>query len=231
MNTPDTQPPRRRRLGELLVAAGLLDAGQLEAALAEQRNWGGKLGRTLVELGMVDEDTMVRALSRQLNVPMVDLDRAGLPPRVVQLLRVDVAERFGVFPVGGDAEGTLLQLASADPTNAADLQEIARLTGKRLQLVVSSSSSIDRAIRRYYYGEHPPTPAPVAAPPAASRSAATESELRARVEALDAQVAQLEQLLGSQGRALRVLLELMVDKGVMTREEYVARVRAREVRQ
>ena len=76
MSTASTA--KRRRLGELLIEAGVLDPTQLQAALAEQKKWGGKLGRTLVEMGFVDEDSMVRALSRQLKLPVAS---SGSAPR------------------------------------------------------------------------------------------------------------------------------------------------------
>ena len=57
--------PPKKRLGEILIDAGVLDENQLRSALSQQRRWGGRLGKTLLELGFVDERTMVLALSRQ----------------------------------------------------------------------------------------------------------------------------------------------------------------------
>ena len=241
-----TPPPiRKRRLGEILTDAGLLSDVQLKAALQEQRKWGGKLGRTLVEMGFVDEDSMALALSRQLNIPKVDLDTVKLPPSVVQLLRIDAAERYGVFPLGGDPAHKVLHIASSDPTNLEALQELSFQIGMRIQQSVASASGIDRAIRRYYYGEN--TVASATAPhasfgreemsfePQAPRmaaaaqpvGAAADPEVLRRVDALTARVEGLEQAVAGQVRALRVLMELLVDSGVVSREEYVSRVRGK----
>ena len=227
--------------------AGLLTELQLKAALSEQRKWGGKLGRTLVEMGFVDEDSMAHALSRQLNIPVVDLDSLRLPPDVVQLLRIDVAERYGVFPLGGDPAHKLLHVASSDPTNMEALQELSFQIGMRIQQSVSSASGIDRAIRRYYYGENTvasktaspdsygrqemtfepqaPRMAPRGAPAAAPVAPAADAEQQRRLEALTERVGALEQAVSGQVRALRALMELLVDTGVVRREEYLARVR------
>lgn len=235
-------PVRKRRLGEILMDAGLLSEAQLKAALQEQRKWGGKLGLTLVEMGVVDENSMAHALSRQLNLPVVDLDTLRLPASVVQLLRIDVAERYGVFPLGGDPAQKVLHVASSDPTNLEVLQELAFQTGMRIQQSVSSASGIDRAIRRFYYGESTPasnTALPeshgrkeMSFEPQAPRMSATaapqapaDAEVLRRIEALTERVGALEQALAGHGRALRVLMELLVDSGVMRREEYLARVR------
>lgn len=146
---------KRRRLGELLLEAGVLDEPQLQAALTEQRRWGGKLGRTLVDMGFLDEDTMVRALSRQLGLKVVDLDGAEIDASVPKFLRVDLAERYGVFPVSGEQGSRQLMLATSDPTNQEALSALEFASGMSITVLVATQSSIDRAIRRYYYGETP----------------------------------------------------------------------------
>lgn len=133
--------------------AGLITDLQLKAALSEQRKWGGKLGRTLVEMGFVDEASMAAALSRQLHLPLVDLDGMKLPKDVTAWLRVEVAERYGIFPLGGDARQKTLQVATSDPTNFEALQELAFHTGMKIQVSICGPTAIDRAIRANYYGE------------------------------------------------------------------------------
>jgi type IV pilus assembly protein PilB len=146
---------RRRRLGEILLEAGVLDDAKLQAALIEQRRWGGKLGRTLVDMGFLDEDSMVRALSRQLGLKVIDLDAVQLKRGVLQMLRLDLSERYGVFPVSGDPAAKQLVLASADPTNQEALSELEFASGLKISVLVATQSSIDRAIRKHYYGETP----------------------------------------------------------------------------
>lgn len=146
---------KRRRLGEILLEAGVLDDAKLQAALIEQRRWGGKLGRTLVDMGFLDEDSMVHALSRQLGLKVVDLDTLPLKTGVLQMLRLDLAERYGVFPIAGDAITKHLTLASGDPTNQEALSELEFASGLTISVAVATQSSIDRAIRKHYYGETP----------------------------------------------------------------------------
>ncbi len=263
------QPARRRRLGELLIEAGVLDESRLKAALGEQKKWGGKLGRTLVEMGFVDEDSMMRALSRQLSLQALDLDAVSLPSSIVQLLRVDLCERYGVFPVGGDSKTRTLQLATSDPTNTEAMQELSIATSSKIVNVVATGSSIDRAIRRYYYGEgnvprptvpgptpsSPPLPAPtspsasldldellgnapprptnprqpaMSLPPPPRPSAAPafdEAALRKEVAVLKEQVDSLEKVTASQVRAMRGLIELLIESGLVSRDEYLVKVK------
>jgi type IV pilus assembly protein PilB len=249
-------PQKKRRLGEILIDAGLIDELQLKAALSEQKKWGGKLGRTLVEMGFVDEESMVLALSRQLGVPLVDLDKLQLPDNIVQWLRLDIAERYCVFPLGGDMAQKVLHVATADPTNLEMLQELAFHTGMKVHASVAGATAIDKALRRYYYGERmtasetitpqalgvkentyelhrmPTDPNMNAVRP--SRAAAVSSsgpeslriaELERRIDALNDRIGMLEKHSANQVRALRGLFEVLVEKRVITREEYQAKVR------
>ena len=269
-----TAPPpagKKRRLGEILKDAGLITDLQLKAALAEQRKWGGKLGRTLVEMGFVDETSMAAALSRQLNLPLVDLDAAKLPQDVTVWLRVDVAERYGVFPLGGDARQKTLQVATSDPTNFEALQELAFHTGMKIQVSICGSSAIDRAIRKHYYGESVVASdvggtsllgldeqtfdvqeivtrsgekvsaagdAPLMASAALGNQAdpyavtsprsVAQMEQERQMKDLTSRLEALEKHAAQQVRALRTLFELLVEKGHVNRDEYVAKVKARE---
>ena len=81
------------RLGELLVAAGLLTADQIEQALRAQVMWGGRLGTNLVELHMLELDPLSRMLGRQHHLPSVlarHFEKAD--PDLQRMLSADFAE-------------------------------------------------------------------------------------------------------------------------------------------
>lgn len=235
----------------------MLNEDHLKAALNEQRKWGGRLGRTVVEMGFVTEADMVHVLAQQLQLRTVNLDQAQLPDRITDCLRLDLAERYGVFPLGVDAHGHTLFVATSDPTNVEHVQELEFATNMKLELAVATGSSIDRAIRRYYFGENvvptatirpdqlgvnettfeldellgeaaqapPSQPRPrksaSAEPPAAAAVPGEVAELKHEVAVLREQVQALEAISTSQVRALRVLLEILIESGLVTREEYL----------
>ena len=140
------------KLGDILISQGVIDSEKLIAALSDQRIFGGKLGRTLVDLGYVTEEQLMRALSRQLDLDTIDLDDAGVDGAALSCLPVDACERYGVFPLQVDERERLLRVATAEPDRHA-LQEVARISHYTVEPVLASMSSIDRAIRRYYFGE------------------------------------------------------------------------------
>ena len=140
------------KLGDILIAQGVIDQEKLAAALSDQSAFGGKLGRTLVDLGYLTEDQLMRAVSEQLGLEMVDLDTVEIDPEALSCLAVDACERYGVFPVRVDQQQRLLWVATAEPDRAM-LQEVAQIAQYTLEPVLSPMSAIDRAVRHYYFGE------------------------------------------------------------------------------
>lgn len=160
MHTESHLQPSRPRLGDVLVAARVITRDQLALALREQSSWGGRLGQNLLALGFIDEERLTAAVGAHLELPTVDLDRARLPKDVNRLLPLEICERYGVMPLGAkEKEGRLL-IACIDPTNREAQVAVRRASGLIPVVHVATPSSIDRAIRRYFYGEAAPTPAP-----------------------------------------------------------------------
>ena len=263
-------PARRRRLGDLLIEAGLISETQLKAGLNEQRKWGGRLGRTVVELGFVTETAIGQVLARQLELPSVDLDTMLLPDLAPTWLRLDLCERYGVFPLAINPAARAISIATSDPTNLEHLQAVAFATNLKVMPTVATASAIERAIRRYYFGEHvdPAPSAPRLLPPASAVNATSfeldellgeprrktaempamtvpaavapvalkptlaainntiEVQLRREISVLREKVDALEEINGSQVRALRVLLELLIESGLVTRDEYLEKLHA-----
>jgi type IV pilus assembly protein PilB len=231
-----------RKLGEVLISHGVIDSDKLIAALSDQRAFGGKLGRTLVDLGYVSEEQLMAALSEQLGLEVVDLDGEEIPVDALRCVPVDTCERYGVFPVRVDPAQRLLWIATAEPDRNT-LQEVAQIAQYTLEPMLASMSSIDRAVRRYYFGEGTsrtrlgeplrsiPGDTPLAAPaPRSVPNRAEEAELpigtivpdgemRDSVQELKALIIRLERTVNAQSRAFRALVDLLQEKGIVRRGE------------
>jgi len=116
---------RKIRIGELLVDNHVISEAQLQSALAEQKKSGLKLGRQLIEAGYVDEDRFLDFLSRQLDIPNVDLARYETRPQLVELLPETYARRFRAIVL--DVKDGVALVGMADPTNIFAMDEIERL--------------------------------------------------------------------------------------------------------
>lgn len=251
-----SQGPRGSvRLGDLLLQAKVINNEQLQRALAEQQKWGGRLGRALVDLGFVNEQTMNAALAHHLRLPYFDFDKTPPPANVVELLSVQACERLGVMPVGADLARQVIRVATSEPTDQDLLRDLAQLTGSAIEVVVASASDIDRAVRRYYYGDvrqtssvsmpgfvgaegtkarDEPRPSPsvstlaaAEALSAAASASAIGSAAAAGTAELGARVAKLEEITARQTLLIRALVEQLAETKTLDLEAFQKRVRGR----
>src|SRR3989337_2401629 len=118
--------PVNRRLGDLLVADGLLTPEQLNKALAEQKGSTEKLGSILIKLGFINEEQLIGFLSRQYGVPSITLSQPEIDPAVLKLVPAAIAKKYEGLP--GRRDGNSLALAMADPPNAFALADISFMT-------------------------------------------------------------------------------------------------------
>lgn len=138
----------RKKIGEILVGAGILDDTRLRVALVEQQRWGGPLGRILVEMKLVDEGMLVEALSRQLSVPAVNLDDLHVPNDVIALVPGDLCEQYSIFPFAQPMK--FLDVAMADPTQSGVIDELQIRTHLNVRPHIAGPKQLERAIYRYY---------------------------------------------------------------------------------
>ncbi|MDH7512149.1 MAG: type IV-A pilus assembly ATPase PilB [Clostridiales bacterium] len=135
-------------LGELLLREKVLTPEQLKSALDMQRDKSIPLQTAIVSLGLVSEEDMAQALSRQLGYPYIDLDQFEVYPDVVNLIPVDIAKKYLIMPI--HRIRSFLTLAMVDPTDLEVIEDIRFRTGLSIQPVIASESGIMNAINKYY---------------------------------------------------------------------------------
>jgi len=136
------------RLCEILIQKGLITEGQLDKALRFQKERGGRIGETLIRLGMVSEEEIASTLASQINIPYLSLENLCVDETVIDLVSKDFASRVQVFPIC--LTGKVLTLAMADPLDFQSIAELEQETGLTVEAVVAMSSSIRESIKRYY---------------------------------------------------------------------------------
>src|SRR2546426_2914838 len=140
--------PVSRRLGDLLVAEGLINREQLQRALLAQKGTTEKLGSLLVRLNLVNEDQLVGFLARQYGIPSVTLSQLDIDPDVLKLVPAQMARKYEIVPV--ERKANVLTLAMADPTNVFALDDVAFMTNFQILPVVAAQGAIRKAIERNY---------------------------------------------------------------------------------
>jgi len=149
MPEPASAPPIKK-LGEILVDAGLITPEQLSQAVEEARQQQKRLGDYLQDEGMVAAEDVALALSLQLNLPIIDLTRQHVQPEALALVPEEYARQHDLIPV--DLTGDSLVVVMADPLNMHALEDLRARARKIIQPAVGIPSDIREAINRNYVG-------------------------------------------------------------------------------
>ncbi len=135
-------------IGELLVERGVITPEQLTEAEAVGRRQGQRLDRVLLEMGYVDEATLLRALGEQLSIPFVDLTAEHIDVELLQSMPAKLVHRRGLLPLS-KADGTL-RIATSDPFDVYALDELRMLMGCHIDPVLASRVEIDKLIKAHF---------------------------------------------------------------------------------
>ena len=139
---------KKIRIGDLLVRNKVISEAQLSAALAEQKKSGRKLGRTLIDLGYVEEERLLRFLSQQLDIPFVDLRHYKVRPETVRLLAEIYARRYRAIVLDDAGPQTLVGMA--DPTDIFGYDELSRILKRPVRQAVVREADLLRTIDVVY---------------------------------------------------------------------------------
>lgn len=160
---------RSAPLGRLLLSIGVLTQAQLDATLVRQRTDKRRLGELLIEAGLIHPQQLAQVLSHQLSCSWISLAHAELSPEVLALIPSAVAIEHGVVPVHlRAAKGqTILYLAMDDPTDDFALSECAAVAQMQVRPMVAMFGEVKDALAAHYGGEPTPVPPQVteASPP------------------------------------------------------------------
>jgi len=140
------------RLGEVLVKAGKISTDQLRAALARQKEEGGRIGANLVKMGVITEPDLVETLSKHFRVSAINLSQIQIDESVVKIIPADVARKYTIMPVS--KTGAKVTVAMLDPSNVFAMDDIKFMTGYAVEPVLAAESQIRMAIDKYYGSTH-----------------------------------------------------------------------------
>ncbi|MEL6114396.1 GspE/PulE family protein [Photobacterium sp. SP02] len=139
----------RKRLGDLLVEEGIVRQEQLDLALDHQRSTGRKLGDTLISMGFLGEQQLLAFLSRQLDIPLIDLNRVAVDSEAVGLLPEVHARRLRALVISH--RGDTVRVAMSDPADLAAQEAVLnQLHQFRVELVIAPEHQLIASFDRYY---------------------------------------------------------------------------------
>jgi len=142
------------RLIQALIDNKLIAEKDLEAARTLQSKEGGNLGRILVKEGMVSENDLMSIMSRELNIPGINLSKYNIEKECVKLMPEAMARQYKAIAICRFSD-TLI-VAMADPLNIFAVDDLKTLTKFKIEPVLSTESDVLDAIDKLYATEDRP---------------------------------------------------------------------------
>lgn len=136
------------KVGDMLLRAGMISQEQLDRALKEQQTSGQRLGSVLVKMEVISEDEIVSFLSKQFNVPSINLNDYKIDETVLKLVPSHIAQKYGLMPLS--RLGRALTVAMVNPNDVLAMEDIKFSTGFEVHPVIASEAAIWTAIDKYY---------------------------------------------------------------------------------
>jgi len=147
----DAAPARAKmRVGEVLVAQGLVSDEQVTNALRQQKATGTMLGEVLVDQGLLTPQVLVQALARAIGVPGVVLRHGLIDPSLLTLIGEDEAERLRAIPLFKVRDE--ITVAMAEPQSLPAIDRLAQLTGCSVRPVLAMENNIREFVKKYAGG-------------------------------------------------------------------------------
>ena len=140
--------PKRKRLGEMLVEAEVLQKSDLEKALAGARNSGKRLGQYLITEGIVNEKDIVELISSQMHIKRYDPSEYAISTDLANIFDVDTAQKFQAVPIH-KKDGMLL-IAMTDPLDINAYDHIEVYTDTEVEAVICTEQELSTLISSVY---------------------------------------------------------------------------------
>lgn len=137
-----------KKIGELLIDAGLITNAQLEEAINVSKKTGNRVGKTLVNMGIVTEENIAKSLAYQYNIEYISLNSIIIEPNIIKLIPETLAKRFNVIPLAKTDDS--LKVAMVDPVDILAMDSIKKVVGQQILPAVVTESEIQKAISQYY---------------------------------------------------------------------------------
>lgn len=138
----------RKKIGELLIERHVIDSGQLEKALSEQKEKGGYISQHLIALGFATELDIVNCLSAQYNIAYMPLAKYRIGKEILDIVPLKLVKIFSVLPL--DKIGRRLTVVVADPLNEGLIELLRQATNCDIVICISTYNELREAIDRYY---------------------------------------------------------------------------------
>jgi len=144
-------------IADHLLATGAITEDKYEGALAHFKQYGGHIEESLIEVGALDEEALLKQLAQFHKTRFVSTDklkRAEIGQNVMGCVPGEIAAKYTIFPILFDKAKATLSIVSADPSNLEIEQHLIRISGvSKVNSYVARPAAIKAAINKFYKGD------------------------------------------------------------------------------
>lgn len=137
---------RRKRLGEILAAKGVVSASKINEALARGDNRAKRIGEILIAEGIITEEHVAQALAEQRDLRYVDLAGFRINPKFFETIPVEIMQRYQFVPL--EDNGDTLVIVIADPNNIPAIDELELILRRQVEICVGTPTGISETLKR-----------------------------------------------------------------------------------
>jgi type IV pilus assembly protein PilB len=132
------------RIADVLIEDGLLLPSQLEEALEQQRQQGGRLMKILTDKQLVTEQDMIISMGRCLDTPPINLQKLRVPEHVQELVPKELCRAHKLCPIA--KIGNKLFVAMSDPLNVLALDDLRQRTKFDIVAMIATERAVSEAL-------------------------------------------------------------------------------------
>jgi len=138
----------RKRIGEYLIDAGLIDEKALAEALKIQKVQRKKIGQIFIDMGVADGPAIAKALAGQLEIPLLHLKTIEIPEPIISLVSPELARKHCLVPIKKMGKGLLVVMA--DPMDLSAVDDLRFVTRMAIEIAVAPQEDVFDALDTYY---------------------------------------------------------------------------------
>ena len=137
---------RRRRLGDILTAKGIVSQEQINDLLLKTVDRQLRIGEMLIAEGLVTEEALFQSLAEQRGLRYADLNDFHIPTPLFDTIPIELMQRYQFVPM--EDTGEMLIVAMTDPNNLPAIDELEMILNRQVEIAVSTPSAIQAVLQR-----------------------------------------------------------------------------------
>jgi len=149
---PPIEQLRGRTLGRILIKMGAVSREQVHECLKlqSQRQEKVQIGQIFLELGLIDEGQLRRALAAQRGMEYINIENVDIPREVIQKVPAQMAKTYRILPLEYDESGNELTVVLDSPENFRATDDLSTLMGFKVKAKMTDSETLEAGLRKYY---------------------------------------------------------------------------------